>query len=108
MQILHLDYSPIDSEVVRCRLTKNWPDCNIITVSRTDTYLAHLKQGSFDLILSDYAFPDFAGLNALRLAKRYQSESPFIFCSGSIGEELAIEAIRAGATDYLFKQNLNQ
>src|SRR4051812_16383786 len=108
MQILHLDFSPIDSELVRCCLTRNWPDCSIITVNQGDAYVAEVQQRSFDLILSDYTVPDFTGLDALQLARCCQPECPFIFCSGKMEAEGVIGAIRAGATDYVFKDNLDQ
>ena len=63
--------------------------------------------GSFhaDLILSDFSMPNFDGLMALRLAQNIAPSIPFIFVSGTIGEERAIEAIRMGATDYVLKDN---
>jgi diguanylate cyclase (GGDEF)-like protein/PAS domain S-box-containing protein len=67
--------------------------------------LAGLKP---DAILSDFSMPGFDGLLALRIAREVTPEVPFIFVSGTIGEERAIEAIRAGATDYVLKNNLRR
>jgi diguanylate cyclase (GGDEF)-like protein/PAS domain S-box-containing protein len=61
-----------------------------------------------DAILSDFSMPGFDGLHALRLARDIAPEVPFIFVSGTIGEERAIEAIRLGATDYVLKQNMRR
>jgi diguanylate cyclase (GGDEF)-like protein len=61
-----------------------------------------------DAILSDFSMPGFDGLHALRIARELTPEIPFIFVSGTIGEERAIEAIRAGATDYVLKNNLRR
>jgi diguanylate cyclase (GGDEF)-like protein/PAS domain S-box-containing protein len=61
-----------------------------------------------DAILSDFSMPGFDGLQALRIARELTPEIPFIFVSGTIGEERAIEAIRAGATDYVLKNNLRR
>ena len=61
-----------------------------------------------DVILSDFSMPKFDGLAALRLARELRPEVPFIFVSGTIGEERAIEAIRLGATDYILKGNLRR
>ena len=61
-----------------------------------------------DAILSDFSMPGFDGLHALRIARELTPEVPFIFVSGTIGEERAIEAIRAGATDYVLKNNLRR
>jgi diguanylate cyclase (GGDEF)-like protein/PAS domain S-box-containing protein len=61
-----------------------------------------------DAILSDFSMPGFDGLRALKLAKEVVPEVPFIFVSGTIGEERAIEAIRMGATDYVLKNNMRR
>ena len=61
-----------------------------------------------DAILSDFSMPGFDGLHALRIAHELTPDVPFIFVSGTIGEERAIEAIRAGATDYVLKNNLRR
>jgi diguanylate cyclase (GGDEF)-like protein/PAS domain S-box-containing protein len=61
-----------------------------------------------DAILSDFAMPGFDGLHALRIVRELTPEVPFIFLSGTIGEERAIEAIRAGATDYVLKNNIRR
>lgn len=61
-----------------------------------------------DVILSDFSLPGFSGLEALRLARELAPEVPFIFVSGTIGEERAIEAIRMGATDYVLKSNMRR
>jgi diguanylate cyclase (GGDEF)-like protein len=61
-----------------------------------------------DAILSDFSMPNFGGLDALRLARELMPETPFIFVSGTIGEERAIEAIRMGATDYILKGSMGR
>ena len=61
-----------------------------------------------DVILSDFSMPQFDGIQALRLARELAPAVPFIFVSGPIGEEVAIEAIRHGATDYVLKNNLRR
>ncbi|TMH45343.1 MAG: diguanylate cyclase, partial [Betaproteobacteria bacterium] len=61
-----------------------------------------------DAILSDFSMPGFDGLHALRIARELTPDVPFIFVSGTIGEERAIEAIRAGATDYVLKNNMRR
>ncbi|MEY2488905.1 MAG: hypothetical protein QOC70_847 [Verrucomicrobiota bacterium] len=63
-------------------------------------------QRDFDIILSDYAMPQFDGLRALALVKRRALEIPFILVSGTIGEETAVAAMKEGATDYLLKDRL--
>jgi DNA-binding NtrC family response regulator len=59
-----------------------------------------------DLILADYTLPSFDGLSALRIAQQHSPEVPFIFVSGTLGEDVAIEALKTGATDYVLKTRL--
>jgi len=75
---------------------------------RVDTetaYLEHLHDG-LDLVLSDYAMPEFSGLRALELLKQSGLEVPFIIVSGTIGEETAVTVMKQGAADYLLKDRL--
>lgn len=102
MRILHLEDSPPDAELVRELLVEEWPDCEIATVATRDRYIAELR-GSYDLILSDFSLVGFDGTEALRLARDLAPSTPFIFLSGNIGEDRAIDAVRAGAYDYVLK-----
>jgi len=80
-------------------------------VTRADTeaaLLASLERGGIDLILTDYTLPSFDGISALRFAKKARPEVPFIFVSGTPGEEVAIEALKLGATDYVLKTSLSR
>ncbi len=65
-----------------------------------------LNSKDWDIILSDYNMPNFSGLDALKIFKKKNLQIPFIIISGTIGEDLAIETIRKGASDYLMKDNL--
>ena len=67
-----------------------------------------LKSSTPDAILSDFSMPEFDGLAALEISRQFAPRVPFIFVSGTIGEERAIEAIRRGATDYVLKDNLRR
>jgi two-component system, cell cycle sensor histidine kinase and response regulator CckA len=67
-----------------------------------------LNAQAWDIIISDYSLPRFNGLEALRLAKNYDPDIPFILISGTIGEDIAVAAMKAGAHDYLMKDNLNR
>src|SRR5216684_1598800 len=62
----------------------------------------------WDLIISDYSMPHFTGTDALRLVRDRDSEIPFIFVSGTIGEDAAVAALKVGAQDYLMKANLSR
>src|SRR5260370_17392392 len=61
-----------------------------------------------DLILADYTLPSFDGLTALEIARKTRPDIPFIFVSGTLDEEVAIEALKIGATDYVFKTRLSR
>jgi PAS domain S-box-containing protein len=74
-------------------------------VDTRDELAQALEQFEPDVILSDYALPGFGGMTALQMAMHYRPDTPFIFVSGTIGEERAIEAVRQGATDYVLKDN---
>ena len=103
MNILHLEDSTNDAVLIEALVYAEWPDCRITRVSMRAQYQNAIETGGFDLILSDYAMPDFDGLSALELAHARCPETPFIFMSGTIGEERAIEALKRGATDYIIK-----
>src|SRR5467141_4277375 len=80
-------------------------------VTRVETQVAFytsLEQGGIDLILADYTLPSFDGISALKLAMTACPEVPFIFVSGTLGEEVAIEALKIGATDYVLKTRLSR
>jgi PAS domain S-box-containing protein len=103
MRILHLEDSPPDAELVAAKLTQSWPGCEIAHASSREEFESVLGDGDFDLILSDYTLQGFDGLSALELARHRCPQKPFIFLSGTIGEERAIDALRRGATDYVLK-----
>ena len=103
MHLLHLEDSANDAALAEALLRSEWPDCRITLVTREAEYQAALEFGAFDLILSDYAIPGFDGLSALRSARSHCPDKPFIFMSGTLGEERAIEALHNGAIDYIVK-----
>ncbi len=76
-------------------------------VQTKEDFLRELERNPPDLILSDYRMPKFDGLKALALAKNKAPDVPFIFVTGSLGEEMAISALRSGATDYVLKDKLS-
>jgi diguanylate cyclase (GGDEF)-like protein len=74
-------------------------------VESAEALRAALKRQDWDLVLSDYALPNFNGLAALKLVQEQGGDIPFIIVSGSIGEDIAVEAMRTGAHDYIMKGN---
>jgi len=108
LRILYLEDEPKDAELVQASLEAEGIVCD---VARTDTragFLTLLQQGGLDLILADYTLPLFDGISALKLAREYWPDLPFIFVSGTIDEEVGIEALKLGATDYVFKTRLSR
>ena len=71
-------------------------------------FVSLLDRGGFDLILSDYTLPGFNGLAALEIAHVERPDCPFIFVSGTLGEDQAIESLKSGATDYVLKKHLSR
>ena len=107
--VLYLEDNPRDAELVRDKLQQT-PSlaCELRVASNRAEYEAALAEARFDLILSDYALPDYDGMAALALAREKQPEVPFILVSGTLGEERAVDCVVRGATDYVLKQNLNR
>jgi PAS domain S-box-containing protein len=103
LRVLHLEDNARDAELVRDLLEAGGVVCDITRVQTRDEFVASLQNG-FDLILADYSLPSFDGLSALKIAALRSPDVPFIFVSGALGEELAIEALKTGATDYVLKE----
>ena len=108
MKFLLLEDSPLDAEVVLATLIDGGINCQLWQVDTREEFVGALKSDRFDLILADYALPGFDGAAALNIARAMCPNVPFIFVSGSLGEELAIETIKQGATDYVLKQRLER
>lgn len=107
LHILHLEDDPLDAELVCEALIADDLHAHITRVDTRDEFVAALA-GSVELILADYAVPGFDGLDAQVIATRQRPEVPFIFVSGTLGEEVAVERIKAGACDYVLKQRLSR
>jgi len=108
MNILHVEDNAADAEIVRNLLEEEWPDCAIKVVSDPTELHERLRSESFDLVLSDFSMGSFTGLDALQMVQRVCPATPFIFLSGTIGEDRAIEALRAGAQDYVIKDRMKR
>jgi len=106
LHVLNLEDDAIDAELNEAMLSARWPDCRFERVDNRTDFLAALEQSDLDVILSDYTMPGFNGRDALALARKKRPEVPFIFVSGTIGEDAAIEALKNGATDYVLKHRL--
>src|SRR6188768_57048 len=105
-RLLVLEDDPDDAELLRRHLLAEWPQCEIVHVNDEQRLREALNGPAFDIILSDYALPGFHGLCALHLARARCPDVPFLFVSGAIGDEVAVESLKAGATDYVLKDRL--
>jgi PAS domain S-box-containing protein len=105
LQILHLEDDPDFAELVRSLLAQDGMDAEVKCVGDRAAFRAALDTGAFDVIISDYHLPSFSGLDALAMVRKKDPFIPFILVSGTIGEQAAIESLKAGSTDYLLKQN---
>lgn len=105
-RLLVLEDDATDAELLRRHLAGTWPNCEIVQVRNKSAYLSILAEAQFDLILSDYSIPGFAGSAALASAREHCPDTPFIFVSGAIGDEVGVESLKAGATDYVLKDRL--
>jgi PAS domain S-box-containing protein len=108
LRILYLEDDPRDAELVQETLENDGIDCLVKRVETEADFISSLEQGGFDLILADYTLPSFDGLSALKIAQQGWPHVPLIFVSGTLGEEVAIEALKIGATDYVFKTRLSR
>lgn len=108
LNILHVEDSPQDSELVQHLLLRDGLECNFHRIETRVELLAALEHEDNDLILSDCTLPHFSGLQALEIANALKPNIPFIFISGTIGEETAIQSLQEGATDYVLKNRLSR
>src|ERR1700738_4632482 len=106
LRIVLLEDNANDAELIQQLLEADHFVCEVTRVPTRAEILAALK--NVELILADYKLPSFDGLSALKLARSVRPEVPFIFVSGTLGEELAVEALKIGATDYVLKTRLSR
>jgi PAS domain S-box-containing protein len=107
VRILHLEDDPLDAELIASILADDGLVCQFHRAATGAEFVAALD-GDYDLIISDYSLPAFDGITAQRLAGERRPDLPFVFVSGTMGEEVAIERLNAGATDYVLKQRLGR
>ncbi len=108
LRILHLEDDPYDVELVRHTLEAAGIASVTTCVHNRADFVAALENGGVDLILSDFSLPAFDGLSAVAIAQAGWPDLPVILVSGSLGEELAIDSLKNGATDYVLKQRLSR
>src|SRR5665648_497336 len=109
LHILSLEDSPMDAELIKEYLLENFgSEIQINVVANEADFISAISKDKYDLILSDVRLPGFNGFQALEHAKSMIPSTPFICVSGIIGEEVATELLKQGATDYVSKENLGR
>lgn len=106
LRILMVEDSPPDVELTEYALREAGLDFTTAVVDRRELFELELARQTPDLILSDFTLPGFDGRQALEISRRRAPNAPFIFVSGVLGEEVAIELLKQGATDYVLKTHL--
>ncbi len=108
LQVLLLEDSKLDADLTIKHLAHAGLAFELTQIETQKQFVEALLERPFDLILADYALPDFDGQTALEVARKMSVDTPFIFVSGVLGEEIAINSLREGATDYVLKHRLER
>jgi DNA-binding NtrC family response regulator len=108
LSVVHLEDNRNDREFVRRALLRGGISCEITYAENFVEFDAALARSHPHLILSDFTLPGYSGTEALAFAKKHYPEVPYIFVSGTIGEERAVDSLKGGATDYVLKHNLSR
>lgn len=108
IKLLLVDDSVDDRELILMNLRRGGYAPDVHSADTKEGFAEALEENNWDLIICDYSMPGFDGLTALTILKEHSEDIPFILVSGAIGEELAVKAMKAGANDYLMKDNLQR
>src|SRR5574341_1387745 len=106
MRVLIVEDSQADALLLLRELLQGGFDPTHVRVDTAEAMAEALKEEGWDVVLSDYAMPHFSGIDALRVLQQSGKDLPFILVSGKIGEETAVEVMKAGATDFVMKDRL--
>ncbi|MHC1728850.1 MAG: PAS domain S-box protein [Syntrophobacteraceae bacterium] len=108
IRILHLEDNPVDAELVQEIIESAGLVFRITLAQTGEAFHEALYRGGYDVILADFRLPAYDGMSALHLVQNMGLDIPFIFVSGTMGEDAAIEGLTQGATDYVLKQKLSR
>ena len=108
LKILLLEDVQYDAELIEYELRHEGINFLSLRVETEIDFIRELEDFKPDIILADHSLPHFDGVSALEIVKKKSHETPFIFVSGKIGDEFAVEMLKNGATDYVFKNNLKK
>lgn len=108
IRILHLEDNDNDALLVRKHLETAGIQCEITVVTTRPDFVRSLETHRYDLIFSDFSLPSMDGLTALQIARVKAPDTPFVFISGTIGEETAVDSLTHGAKDYILKHRMEK
>src|SRR5467141_4491319 len=108
LRVLFIEDSEDDTALLVRELKRAGYETDHKRVDTPNSLKAVLAAGEWDLVISDFSMPLFSGTDALKLVRTMGSDAPFIFVSGTMGEETAVAALKEGAQDYLVKTNLKR
>ena len=108
LRVLIVENAPDDVELVIDHLQEAGFAVTAESVESADEMTRALREREWDAIISDFLMPAFTGLDALQIAKEFELGIPFVIVSGSIGEDIAVQAMRAGADDYIMKDRMGR
>ncbi|HMK54367.1 MAG TPA: PAS domain S-box protein [Methanobacteriaceae archaeon] len=108
LRILMLEDVPFDAELAERELEQGNLKFSSLRVETKEEFKKGIKEFKPHVILADHSLPHFDGKSALKIANQMRPQAPFIFVSGKIGEEFAVEVLRDGAKDYVFKNNISK
>ncbi|EJL80708.1 PAS domain S-box/diguanylate cyclase (GGDEF) domain-containing protein [Herbaspirillum sp. CF444] len=106
LKILMVEDDPDDVELSRYELVRAGIACDVRQVDTEDAFVDALSNYQPDIVLGDFSLPTFDGMSALQIVQETTPSTPFLFVSGTMGEERAIKALKHGAYDYVLKSNL--
>lgn len=106
VRLIVVEDSPEDFDLLTRRLSSAGMVAECVRVECSEALTAALTGGEWDAVLSDHRLPQFTSVEALRIVRAHDRDLPFLIVSGAIGEEVAVEAMRAGADDFVMKDNL--
>ena len=108
IRILFVEDVPSDAEIAARELQKGGIRFTSARVDTKEAFLKALEELRPDVIISDYTMPQFDGMHALKLTKKYDGTIPFIVLTGSMNEEIAVECMKVGARDYVIKESITR
>ncbi len=108
LRILLIEDNPADAELIQYELQRGGVEHEAQCVATKASFLAALRKGSPDAIISDYSMPQFNAIDALHILKAHRVDVPFILVTGTQSEEVAVECLKEGADDYILKSSLKR